>query len=151
MDATSSPLTFEGFVRARDALSQRHRMIPVPHISVRRLTTDERAARVRRAYPGLTRAAAARLIRRKGSVVYEMQLRWDHPLPLRAPVGEWGGFLIPADVQLGVEQMRAAAEIGAAFRMPARLLAPDGPQNAPTQRELLGLPVRVVDDFKGGR
>ena len=127
------------------------RLIPTPFISVRRLSLRERAARVRRDYPGLTRTAAARLLRARGAVVYEMQVRWNHPIPLREPLGELGGFLIPEDVQPGAERLLAQAAIGMAFRMPARLLPPEGPQNAPAQRELLGLPVRVVDDFKGGR
>lgn len=150
MEATSSPLTDEQKRVIRAAFRQQRRLIPIPHISVRRLTMRERVGRVRRAYPGISRASAARLIRRKRSVVYEMQLRWDHPLPMRAPVGDGGGFIIPEDVQGPTERLRAAAEIGMAFGMPARLLAPDGPQNAPAQRELLGLPVKVVNDFKGG-
>lgn len=148
MESTSSPLTGEQKRLIRDALRQPRRIIPFPFITVRRLTINERTARVRRAYPGLTRAACARLIRRKGDVVFETQVRWDHPIPRPAPGELLGGFVIPEDVQIGAKRMEAQAAIGMAFGMPARLLAPTGEQNAPAQRELLGLPVRVVDDFK---
>jgi hypothetical protein len=159
----SSPLSSDDVRRAKEAFASRDRLrpvhpfdgrlIPIPHISVCRLSMRERVGRLRRDYPGMPRAAAARLLRARGAVVYETRVSWHHPIPLRAPVGELGGFLIPEEIQIGAERMRAAAEIGAAFRMPARLLAPEGEQNAPAQRDLLGLPVKVVDldlDHGGG-
>lgn len=162
---TSSPLTIEDFRRAKEAFASRGRLrpvhaldgrlIPIPHISVRRLPMRERVGRLRRDYPGMPRAAAARLLRARGAVVYETRVAWRHPIPLRAPVGELGGFLIPEELQTGVERLLALVEEHDSVFMPlpARLLSPEGEQNAPAQRDLLGLPVKVVDldlDHGGG-
>lgn len=133
----NSPLTDAQKRYLRDALQQPRRIAPIPrvithiHISVRRLSMRERVGRLRRSYPGISRAAAARLLRAQGVVVYETQI--SHGIPLRTPLGELGGFLIPEELQAGAQRLRKLAEDGYAMRLPARLLKPEGPQNAPAQ------------------